>query len=200
MKRRHCHRPVDLPSKPQQSVSQVYSCPKLGLVSLFSPQIDPGFKGFLIVPVFNAGDIPISITWKEKIFTVEFVRTTQKASIGWSEKHGEQDRMVIPVTPTHVRATLADIEPLQSRIDEVCQRLGTLEAKHTSVASKLESIDAKWSGRWDRTTMRRSRAALVVGIMALIVSLIVGITRPEWKIPDIFKETYDKILDTFRTH
>lgn len=158
---------------------------KLGLVSLFSPQIDPGFKGFLIVPVFNAGDVPISITWKEKIFTVEFVRTTQKASFGWSEKHPEQDRMVIPVTPTHVRATLADIEPLQEKIKDICKRLGTLELS-----------DAKWSGRWDRTTVRRSKSALTVAILALIVTAIAVITRPDWKIPDIFNDAYHKLLNT----
>ena len=90
-----------------------------GIVSLFSPQIDPGYWGILFVPVFNAGDAPISFTLSEKIFTVEFDTTTSPATYGWSDRHGKQIRISSLNTPFVSRPNLADV----SKINEKTEKL-----------------------------------------------------------------------------
>lgn len=63
---------------------------KRGIVSLFSPQIDPGFRGFLVVPVFNAGDTPVTMSLRDKIFTVEFLYTDEPAPFAWADRFSAQ--------------------------------------------------------------------------------------------------------------
>lgn len=45
-----------------------------GLISFVGPQIDPGFKGNLVVSVFNTGPRPIVLRYGEPFCTVEFTK------------------------------------------------------------------------------------------------------------------------------
>jgi deoxycytidine triphosphate deaminase len=152
---------------------------KRGMVSLFSPQIDPGFSGILIVPVFNAGDSPISITKHEKLFTVEFVRTESPASRGWSATHGRQDMMVAFNTPFVSRPNLADIahiqqsvvdqrtehDTLKTNIDtyrlEVLGNITALEEQFTNLKAELNVINNRLVDVISRRSFQLTLVAIV---------------------------------------
>lgn len=102
---------------------------KRGIVSLFSPQIDPGFEGILVVPVFNAGDADVTISLGDKIFTVEFVRADQPAPYGWADRYEPQTRIPQHVSPKAVRANLSDINRLQSDVQALRDTLSDIQAK-----------------------------------------------------------------------
>lgn len=153
---------------------------KRGLVSLFSPQIDPGFCGFLVVPVFNAGDAPISINYQQKIFTVEFVKTMREASFGWSNKHGRQDHLEVPATPSHIRPNLFDIEALQKNFAAIQTRFGNIESQQLAVNSEFKVIQARLEDARNARMFRLTIWGLIITIIALIAGVIMGVAGSDW--------------------
>lgn len=136
-----------------------------GLVSLFSPQIDPGFKGVLFVPVFNAGDTDIVLTRNDKIFTVEFVRTNADAEWGWSERHGEQnDISARDNFPKILKANFSDIRSANRKIDASMQRIALLE-------HNIEGLEKRLS---DASSGKANTTALTVAVIALLVSIFLA--------------------------
>ena len=47
-----------------------------GLVWVGSLQVDPGYRGYLFCPLYNLSDKEQELTYKEPLFTIDFVRTT----------------------------------------------------------------------------------------------------------------------------
>lgn len=140
---------------------------KKGLVSLFSPQIDPGFKGLLIVPVFNAGGRSVSISLSDAFFTVEFVKCASDASYGWSEKHGIQSSILSPDGPHSVGPSLGTIKDIENsmkdttqEILDIQQRLGNIEP-HVDVFMKNKGFSL-------------SRLAIFISILSVTISLIIN--------------------------
>lgn len=113
---------------------------KRGIVSLFSPQIDPGFCGILIVPLFNAGDTPVSMRFKQPVFTVEFVLTKEPASYGWSEKHGNQERIWPGIAPFITRPSLADLLEMKQKLSKAVDDLAILKESHKSFSTYVNNI------------------------------------------------------------
>lgn len=120
---------------------------KRGLVSLFSPQIDPGFKGILVVPVFNAGDQEVLLKHMEKVFTVEFdVDPHAQASFGWSEKMGTQDRLsadhvqMLKVSMSHTK----DVASIKNRIESLQALANSAEAFSKEAKNKVSEIEKQF--------------------------------------------------------
>lgn len=65
----------------------------LGLNSTMGPQVDPGFKGLLTIPVVNMGNSAMTLRQGDPFLTVEFSETDQPVPRGWSELHGSVERM-----------------------------------------------------------------------------------------------------------
>lgn len=47
-----------------------------GLVWVGGPQVDPGYDGHLYCPLYNLSTRTVELTFKEPLFTIDFVRTT----------------------------------------------------------------------------------------------------------------------------
>ncbi len=63
-----------------------------GLISFVGPQIDPGFKGNLIVSLFNTGPRPIVLKYGEAFCTVEFSKLDAPSKKAYSgEYQGQTD-------------------------------------------------------------------------------------------------------------
>lgn len=144
-----------------------------GLVSLFSPQIDPGFEGFLKVPVFNAGDAPISINLGEKIFTVEFLRTDENAESGWSEIHGRQTQMPSPQSPSAFRPNLTDIdvklETMEKTLISLNKKIEATDKALTKIKDTFEGMERGQQNKW-------TKHLKAIGIIGLgFSSIIIGI-------------------------
>jgi len=126
-----------------------------GLVSLFSPQIDPGFQGRLVVPLFNAGQRPITLMQGEPIFTVEFVRTTRPAP-RWSDGH--RALMGIPSDAIDLESGLTALTGLDARID--------------SLVARLDRADAERAAIRQRSNRRFTALGVIVGLAAAIFALV----------------------------
>jgi len=140
---------------------------KRGLVSLFSPQIDPGFSGVLFVPVFNAGDTDITLTLLERIFTVEFVRTSGKADYGWSDPshNGTQENLNSLITvPKMSKPNFSDIEKVSADIESISTRLNNLE-------KDFRLLEKQANTSFNTNSIK---FALIVSVIALIVSVVIA--------------------------
>lgn len=156
---------------------------KRGLVSLFSPQIDPGFVGLLTVPVFNAGDTPVSLLMGERVFTVEFERTARSALRGWSDVHGPQLTIGPLSGPTTNRPSLADVTALKATVQELQFALGTekvrwlTEQSETRVRlaealTEFKVLEAKLERRDYNRTIRFVLAGLAIAVVTAILTLL----------------------------
>lgn len=142
---------------------------KRGLVSLFSPQIDPGFCGMLVVPVFNAGDASISITLREPIFTVEFVWLDKPATYGWSERHGEQRELRVGPGPVASRPSLSDIGKMQSDLRKMEDDIRLLNVLASEMDKRLSLTQSVTSTKYGRKQVTWTWVAIVVGILLVVV-------------------------------
>ncbi|MBX7164068.1 MAG: hypothetical protein K1X49_10255 [Saprospiraceae bacterium] len=157
-----------------------------GLVPLFGPQIDPGFQGILVVPVFNAGDSPISMQFKEKMFTVEFIRTSQNASYGWAERNGKQTRIKQLHTAFETRPNLADISKFakqlakieletQSSINLFLGKINKIESDYKITNTEITSSIAILQNRFSDVIEKRNTKLVWISIFIAVITLIVGI-------------------------
>ena len=145
---------------------------KRGLVSLFSPQIDPGFSGVLWVPIFNAGDMQVTLTLGDKIFTVEFVRTEKPASYSWTDRYGRQNRIAMPVSPSESRPDLSDVAFLQKDLQEVREKLAHLGEQQTSLSAEVSTLKQVFSVVREMHTVGLSKKSLIIALIALAVAFI----------------------------
>ena len=145
---------------------------KAGLVSLFSPQIDPGFHGVLVVPVYNAGDRQIVISKEQKIFTVEFVKTSKPALYGWSERHGRVQRGI----DTHITLPSAsrflEASSLRDEIQRNRAEIKSLESNLQAHAKDLTRLEKLLDQNTKIDEMRRNKRSLKVGERSLVVSAL----------------------------
>jgi dCTP deaminase len=61
-----------------------------GLVLLSGPQVDPGFRGVLVVGLHNVSPSDVVIPYKEPFCTVEFYELNEDASAPYSGKYQDQ--------------------------------------------------------------------------------------------------------------
>jgi deoxycytidine triphosphate deaminase len=160
---------------------------RLGLVSLFSPQIDPGFEGILTVPVFNAGDAPISLQRYDCMFTVEFVHTGTHASYGWSSHHGRQTAIPSrsgPLTTmpnmTQVKSAMEQFAALSTRVDELNH---SIEQRVVQVEADVKVVENRVGDVITGRQIRIGRAQIAVAIIAILVTLAVGIVSSHFLWP-----------------
>jgi deoxycytidine triphosphate deaminase len=63
---------------------------KKGLALLSGPQIDPGFKGVLVVGLSNLSPRDITIPYKERFCTIEFYKLAEAASVPYAGEYQNQ--------------------------------------------------------------------------------------------------------------
>lgn len=120
------HELLELPDNVIGHAGLVSRWAKRGLISLFSPQIDPGFKGLIVVPLFNGGNAPITLRFGEPMFTVEFVRTTGPVAKGWAIDH--PPLLGIP-SDIDVQLGRPNFSAIGDEIHELRRLISTLEAR-----------------------------------------------------------------------
>lgn len=123
--------PNDLIARWNIKVKEVY----YGLVWVGGPQVDPGYHGPLICPVFNLSTQPYKLEYKKPLFTIDFVKTTpfisgeskeldierKSDSIGALDKHK---------TKSAIKKQLEDMEQEVSKLRTEVRafQLGTMTA------------------------------------------------------------------------
>jgi len=140
---------------------------KRGLVSLFSPQIDPGFRGMLIVPVFNAGDSDVSINLCEAIFTVEFVKTFIPAKNGWSDKNGEQNTIKDLASPILNQPNLLDILTIKKGLEDNKLQIDKLKNSQGLLQNNFDDIYRKKGLNYAAISTASSIVATLLSLVAI---------------------------------
>ena len=67
------------------------SIARKGMDAFGGVQLDPGFRGRLIMNLINVGPEPIQIQFKEPVFSVELSRLEENAEEGYSGPYQDQD-------------------------------------------------------------------------------------------------------------
>jgi dCTP deaminase len=121
-----------------------------GLIATVGPQIDPGYQGRLIVGLTNLSPNHISISYGEKLFTVEFHRLQQKAEKMYSGKYqgrteltGEESKSIIDgncMTLSEMSATLRNLVLTVQSLGEKVSTLTTVMYIFIPILSVLVAI------------------------------------------------------------
>ncbi len=97
-----------------------------GLVWVGSLQVDPRYQGFLFCPIYNLSNEPKQISFKEEIFTIDFVITNQFEEIAakdklWKppDKYSTFDFDRLDAEFKIQSAPLTDLEDMGSRIADM---------------------------------------------------------------------------------
>jgi deoxycytidine triphosphate deaminase len=134
-----------------------------GLISLITPQIDPGFSGFLIIPVFNGGDEAIALVVNYRYFTIEFSRTEAPAKRNWALQHGaitdlDQSWMRIPrksgglaVLRERVAFLKTDLSGVQK---DITKQSAHAESFEQVTRAELKTLDQRLNARLDAAVAR----------------------------------------------
>jgi len=64
---------------------------RLGINAFGGLQLDPGFRGKLIMNLLNVGPEPVTVTMKNPIFSVEFGRLEEPSEVPYSGPYQDQD-------------------------------------------------------------------------------------------------------------
>lgn len=62
-----------------------------GIIAFGGLQLDPGFRGRLLMNLLNVGPEPVPIKYKEPIFSVEFARLEESVEKGYDGEYQDQD-------------------------------------------------------------------------------------------------------------
>jgi deoxycytidine triphosphate deaminase len=125
-----------------------------GLLWVGGPQVDPGWTGQLYCPIYNLAERQVVIPYKERVFTIDFTRTSpfhaRRASYGYSSKPHEPNR----------RKSLQDHD--KNRI-------------HSAPFERLREIQALTEFR---TLAIQLISVLFVVLAAVVAALSIVIARP----------------------
>ena len=124
------------------------SLARLGINAFGGVQLDPGFRGRLIMNLLNVGPEPVSISLADLIFTVEFQRLDEPAEMPYSGPYQDQDdfpadqyNYVLSARTT----SLAEIPTLRIKVARLSNLIEELEESlpdpDTDLELKPEIVD-----------------------------------------------------------
>lgn len=89
-----------------------------GLLLLSGPQIDPGFRGYLAVTVFNLGWRDIILVHSEPFTTIEFERLSSTASHDYSGQFQNQELMTADII-NYVRTSRKGFADFEREVGDI---------------------------------------------------------------------------------
>jgi dCTP deaminase len=143
---------------------------RLGLVCLFSPQIDPGFEGYLMVPVFNAGDAEIILNLKDDMFTLEFSQLSRPAQFLWSDVNRKRTGLgQISASPIQSKPNFHDLMRVKEEVEEASENTRQLRTAVDRLQERVESFERRLS---EQAQYRGIIATLLLAGIAIIIALV----------------------------
>ncbi len=150
-----------------------------GLLWTGGAQVDPGYQGRLYCPVYNLSDREIQLTWKQKIFSIDFVRATPftrndkyKCRL-WEAKRGDN------IEAYDIHGLKSELVETSKRAEEAGHRIDAFQAITFTVLAVIIAAlavvaTAGLVGRlevanwWGWTSFVLSILAVGVGTLALL--------------------------------
>jgi len=130
------HERVELSAKVAGHIGLRSHYSKRGLIVLSGPQIDPGFKGVLVLGLSNLSPRDVTIPYKERFCTVEFHALSEAASEPYRGEYQDQAGI-----------TAQDLENLVEAqgmtFGQVIQLLGELSLNVKSLSESVSFL--KWA-------------------------------------------------------
>lgn len=133
-----------------------------GLISLFSPQIDPGFQGLIVVPLVNVGNAPVPLKLKQRMFTVEFVRTTKCASESWTKRNTVLEGIQAP----------AEIQMARPDLSDIVDRIAKLESEVATVQATQVGYERGVGRRVGSSSLRGMWIGVIIGVLGLVAAIL----------------------------
>ena len=99
-----------------------------GLLWVGGPQVDPGWRGALYCPIYNLAERQVVIPHKERVFTMDFTRTTPVHDTGSSYVYKTEPHE--PARSKNIRGH--DVNRLRSAPFEYLRKLDTLDSRVNS--------------------------------------------------------------------
>ena len=109
-----------------------------GLLWTGGPQVDPGWKGHLYCPIYNLAERQLVIPHKERVFTMDFARTTpfHRTSTSYGYKsiphEGSRNKTLQAHDPNRLRSA-----PFES-----LKQLETLDTKTSDLDSRINNFSS----------------------------------------------------------
>lgn len=167
------------------TVGMVYN----GLLWVGALQVDPGWTSYLPCPLYNLSDRDVTIRFKEKLFTIDFVRTTpfiSGESISYKmpfEDHPPLNFYSVgfksgPYEIIHNIGTVQeDFRRLQARIDTNIGLIIAIITLVVAAVAVLLAVALERSTDFDLTNISTSGVAVVLATVALLISSAHFLTR-----------------------
>jgi len=173
---------ITLPSTLVASCGITFSLANQGLIQLFGPQINPGFKGRFIAEIFNAGPKDVPLIRSQEILKMAISNVsgnTQKPTNAperdWLETFRNLDATI-------TETELIPRDEMKSQIRDVNDKLAPLTVgqqvnadKLTSIGSRLDAIE----GGYRTVTL----FAVFLIAAAILVGALTGLTTSLAAIP-----------------
>ena len=104
-----------------------------GLLWTGGPQVDPGWRGALYCPIYNLAERQLVIPHKERVFTMDFTRTTPFHDARSSPSYEYKTKPHKPARDNRIQAH--DVNRLRSAPFESLRQLATLNSRVNSFIS-----------------------------------------------------------------
>lgn len=109
-----------------------------GLLWTGGPQVDPGWKGQLYCPIYNLAERELVIPYKERVFTIDFARTTP-----FHRTHSSHGFKSIPHEGSRNKTLQAhDPNRLRSAPFEALQKLEALDTRTSGLDSRINNFSS----------------------------------------------------------
>ena len=125
-----------------------------GLIAAVGPQIDPGYRGRLILGLMNLSPTDIVLGYREQLCSVEFHRLSEPAEKPYSGPY--QDKLLL---------SSSDVEPL----------IGTEGMAFSEVLTTLRSLGATVQQLTHDVSTLKWSIPLIVGVGIAIIAILVGL-------------------------
>ena len=133
-----------------------------GLLWVGALQVDPGWVGYLPCPLYNMSDSPVKVEYREKVFTIDFVRTS-KFHKGANKEYPDKT----PSPELNPQIHVYDKDNLRSGPYQAINEVNTIQNNVTAVDKHVQSLNR----RMDIST---SVIIVVLGVIVAALALLVS--------------------------
>lgn len=139
-----------------------------GLVSFHGTQVDPGFSGYLVVPLVNMGPQPITLEYGKTFSTLELSYLETASSKPYSGEYQNQDKFFPEDINFVLSATMVGAPDILLLREDLTELRKTMQAIPEDIHRLRESVQ-ELMGRSDRYMQ------LFIGTFVALAALVVAV-------------------------
>ena len=121
-----------------------------GVIPFSGPQLDPGFNGVLLIGLFNASPKDIMIRYMDPIFTLEFIKLLEPATIGYDGEYQNQSGITLDQIHNVINSEgmsfvkiPEELSSLSKNVNSLTTDVGQLTTRMNTLRESLNTM--KWT-------------------------------------------------------